>query len=528
MRKIVLKQTCIEIHDYNLGDNNTLENNFMIWNPSTYSKTIMGMKYDEENKILYLPRGIDIWYLEKMFNCRATIDGNYFPYEKLGDVKLKYTPRDDVQKEAIAFLTGNGKYKINRVKSQLGLYLNTGKGKTFSSIATICYYGLKSIIITYAKEWLVQWKSFFLTYTNMKDSDVCIIEGSSSINKLMKYGSDKHKVFLISHSSIKRYGDDKGWDKLNEFVKSLKVGLCIFDEAHLNFDNMMNFSFHTNIWKTFYVTATPARSDDRENEIYALSFKNVPAIELFDEEEDPHTDYIALLYNSKPTALEISECRNSYGLDRNKYTNYLVTKPNYYKLLTVLLDISKNTDGKSLYYIGTNSAIMDTKRWIDTYIPELSDDIGVFTSITPKQIKRQQLDKKIILSTTKSCGAAVDIKGLKMTIVLNEPFKSPVLARQTLGRTRDDNTKYLDVVDTGFKQILKYYKSKMNIFDKYAKSMSEIYLMDSSLDARLEKIISKIKDKDSAFIQLGDEIYTMVPRDDENITNEIYGQVDIM
>ena len=58
--------------------------------------------------------------------------------------------------------------------------------------------------------------------------------------------------------------------------------------------------------------------------------------------------------------------------------------------------------------------------------------------------------KKLLLTTTKSAGLGEHIPGLKMTIVLAEPFKSEILARQTLGRCRDKNTTYIEVVDEGF------------------------------------------------------------------------------
>ena len=515
MSKILIRNTCIEIHDYNLGDCPRLERNFLVWSPTSFSSYPLGMDYNEEEKILYIPRGVDIWYLENLFECKASVDyNNYYPYDRIQGTKLKYKPRDNTQVEALKFLTGEGQYN---------------NSKTYSSIASIAYYGVKSLIITYAVDWLHQWKKCFCEYTNFKPEEVYIIEGSVSINKLMRYGSDKYKAFLITHSSIKSFGDNRGWDVLAEFIKSLKVGICVFDEAHLNFANMMKFSFSTNIWKTFYVTASPLRSDESENEIYAKSFKNVPSIELFDEENDPHTDYIAMLYNSHPTAQEVSDCRNAYGLDRNKYTNYLVTKPNYYKLLRILLDISWNIDGKSLYYIGTNSAILETKRWIEVNVPFLRDYIGVYTSITPKELKKAQLDKKIILSTTKSCGAAVDIKGLKLTVVLNEPFKSPVLAQQTLGRTRDNNTKYIDTVDLGFKQTRKYYKQKLNIFNKYAKSMTEVNISDAELDKRLDTIMERLQSQSNAMVYINKEVYFMLPREDEYINyNEPLGEVDIL
>ena len=106
----------------------------------------------------------------------------------------------------------------------------------------------------------------------------------------------------------------------------------------------------------------------------------------------------------------------------------------------------------------------------------MSNNIGIYTSIEKnKFIKEQQLDKMIILSTTKSCGAAIDIKGLKMTVVLAEPFKSKVLARQSLGRTRDSDTTYMEFVDIGFDACKGCYESKKSIFEKYATSVEETY-----------------------------------------------------
>jgi hypothetical protein len=102
--------------------------------------------------------------------------------------------------------------------------------------------------------------------------------------------------------------------------------------------------------------------------------------------------------------------------------------------------------------------------------------------------KKAQLDKKIILSTTKSCGAASDIKGLAKTIVLAEPFKSEVLARQTLGRTRDRDTMYIECVDEGFSHIKRYYNQKKPIFDKYATESSHMRLSDNDLKKRAHEL----------------------------------------
>ena len=147
--------------------------------------------------------------------------------------------------------------------------------------------------------------------------------------------------------------------------------------------------------------------------------------------------------------------------------------------------------GKNIFYIATNDAIDITYKWMIDEYPEIAHDIGIFNSRIDPSIKDQQLEKRIILSTTKSLGTAQDIKGLKMVVVLAEPFRSQVLARQTLGRTRDYNTFYIDIVDTGFSSITNYYNSKKNLFNKYALSTTVVTINDKELDERSSAIESE-------------------------------------
>ena len=75
-------------------------------------------------------------------------------------------------------MLGKKEYKATSTKSQLSVNLNTGKGKTYVSIATFAYTGIKSMIITYSTGWLKQWKEKILEYTNLKEKDICFITGS--------------------------------------------------------------------------------------------------------------------------------------------------------------------------------------------------------------------------------------------------------------------------------------------------------------------------------------------------------------
>ena len=486
--EIVVKNSHIEVRGYNAGSHPEIEHTFSYYEPITHSYIPCGIYYDEETSILYLPRGIDIWWLESKLNETAIIDRECDKYKPVDNLKLITPPREN-QKQALRFMVCAGEYEHNAAKSQLSLNLTTGKGKTYISIATIAYYQITTMLIMYSNFYIQQWVDRITQYTNLTTKDIKVIQGSPAINKLLKDKNPDKKIYLVTHSSLERYGTQYGWDKVGELFRHLGIGIKVYDEAHQNFDNICMIDFFTNTWKTFYLTASPARSSEEENFIYSMYFKNIPAIDLFDEENDPHTKYVAIKFNSNPTIFDVRECKNQYGLNRIKYMKYLVGKPEYYELLRIILNLAMKSDGKCLIYIGTNEAIRITYNWIRLHYPELYDDIGIFTTLVSAEEKYQAQNKKIILSTTKSAGAAVDIAGLKMTVVLNEPFKSQVICQQSIGRTRDDDTLYIECVDVGFKQIIKYYSYKQPVINKYCTSNSVIRLSREELSNRANSII---------------------------------------
>lgn len=480
-RQLILKHTSIHITNYSMGDCPTLEGYFKLYDPMTHTQYFKALIYDEEKKELILPRGLDIYLLENLLGVTASIDYEYDEYDLVEPIMIKYLPRDDNQKLTLRFILGEGEYKHNQRKSQLCVNNNTGSGKTYVGSMMMAYNLYKTIVIASTTGILEQWVERMAEYTDISMKDICLIKGTPTINRLLQTeGNERYKVFLVTHSTLTSYGNTNGWDAVGELFKFLKVGLKIIDEYHQNFDNISYIDGYTNTYKTLYLSATPIRSDEKENRIYQYAFKNIPAIELFDEDKDPHTDYIAIRYNSRPKPSQISDCKNQYGLNRIKYIQYLVKQEEFELILYYVAKICKNTNGKVLIYIGVNSCIEYVRDWLVRNFPELRTKIGIYTSIV-KEDKKSMLDKKIILSTTKSCGAAMDIKDLKTTILLAEPFKSEVLARQSLGRTRDPNTMYIEFVDMGFAQTKRYYTAKLPVFEKYAKSCKDTTISHTQL-----------------------------------------------
>ena len=488
MNKIDIYRTHIEINDYDLGDCPPIEKTFSIFDIITHRRVPKGMIYNPEKRVLMLPRGIDIGYLERMLQVEPHVITEIDPVGETGQIMLKYKPRDEVQKEAIKFMLSSGQYRRNETSTMMSINLNTGKGKTYCAIAVMAFLQMRSIVITDSVGWLNQWKNFIIEYTDIKPEEIYLISGAPSLVMLYNRDISQYKILLSTHSTLKSIGDKQGWDKITDFFRYCQIGAKFYDEAHLNFDNMFQIDCYTNTFISYYLTATPGRSDQNEDQIFKLYFKNVPSINLFDEDNDPHTKYAAIRFNSHPTPMDISDCKGQYGLNRIAYIDYLIRTENFEKILIILVNMAIKKPGKHLFYIGTNDAIKYVRQLIYKNFPSLVGNVGIYTSIIPADKKKAELEKKIILSTTKSAGAAMDIKGLVEVVNLAEPFKSRVLAQQTLGRTRADNTLYKDVVDNGFFYTKRYYEHKKPVFDKYATECVEVNLLDDELDRRVAQI----------------------------------------
>ena len=213
---------------------------------------------------------------------------------------------------------------------------------------------------------------------------------------------------------------------------------------------------------------------------------------------------MSLHFNSHPTPIDIQRCKNQYGFDRIKYVSYLTERPNFIKMLIIIIDMVLSKDGKVLIYIGTNDGILKVRDAIVSHMPFMENYIGIYTSLV-KENKEENLKKKIILSTTKSCGAASDISDLKVTINLAEPFRSEVLAQQTLGRCRADNTLYFDIVDQGFYFTKKYFEAKRPVFSRYAKNCKNIIITDEEIEQRYNEIVDLYTNKQILCMQVFDE-----------------------
>ena len=505
MYKIEVRPTCVVVNDYSIGDNPQLEKSFTVYDKVTHTFYYKSIFYNNETSQLFLPRGIDIPYLERLFNVKAWSEHSCDPFEYNSEqVLLRYGPKDERQMEAMKFLLGQDNYSPNRNMSQLMLTLDTGAGKTYLGIAYIAAMNIRGIIITGSIGWLDQWKTRLREHTNMNSKDIYFIQGAGSITSLMKKSKQElaqYKVYLVSHSTISSLIERQGKDSVRELFVHLGIGIKIFDEAHLYFDSMSTIDFNTNTFKTVYMTATPNRGNKDEDKIFHLYFKNVPNITMFDPDNDPHTHYIALRYNSRMSPRDISRCGNIYGFNKNSYANLIVLNKHFDYMCRIVFDLIKDMPGRVLMFLASNQAIQIMYDWIYCNYPEYTGLVGIYTSINPN--KSRALCNKIILTTSQSAGAALDLPGLFCSVQLAEPMKSPPQCKQRFGRTRAMGSYFIDVVDDSLQVLNKYFVNSLPMYEKYALDIKTMKFSDKQLEEQAFKIMdSRAQQGISPFVRL--------------------------
>lgn len=477
MNKIIVNHTSIIINDYNLGDNEKLEKRLSIWDGVRHKYIPIAFMYNENTKQLFIPRGIDITYIEKIFNAPAEIRYEPDPYDNVS-IKVKTMPKNDIQRKSISFLIGEEDFKYTKKYSQLLLNLPTGEGKTYVTSASLQFLSTKAIIITPIDKIKKQWYDTFVNMTDIQDGYICDISGSNVIKNLMKQKTLKYKIYLVNHGTIIAYAKSNGWAAVHEFFKHIKVGVKIYDEAHLNFENILRIDLNTNTKKTIYLTATFERSDYKENSLFNTCFKNVIRYGYEVRQEiRRHIMYLAILYDSHPDLAEQAYMSTYRGFNKIRYAEYESNSDAFYEALAYAVKYFKNMDGKMLIL----SSTIDLVDKITDFLNKSFDDLSVssYHSKLTEDEKDKALQSDIISTTPKSAGTGVDIKKLR-TVIMCEAYSSTVQADQVSGRLREysdnDSTFYVELVDTGFKKVYNMYRGRLSVFKKKCSKLLSINL----------------------------------------------------
>lgn len=476
-KQIRIYHSHIEISPYKLGESERIERMLSIWIDAEYRYDPIA--YYILNDTLYVPRGISQFILQNEFETEPFLIKSPDKPISVKNVKMIVKPRDRIQEESIDFLTCEGKFKNAWQYSQQALILDTGDGKTYTTINSIIKYHQRAIIITHQDKIKQQWIDRFKEYTNVNPDRLINITGSNTIINLMKNNVDGD-FFFVNHQTIKSYGKTYGWENVRKFFKKCGFGIKVYDEAHLSFKNVLMIDFFSNTRKTFYLTANFGRSDTKEEKLYKSSFSSVYKFgeETKNyEEKRKHIVYIPVLYRSNPNFNQLAMASNAYGfsvLGFSKYALHEDEEKTQIRIFEKILNMCIKINGKILITIPKISDTEFLKDWIYKKYGVEYKIMTINSTNTPEENASAKIDADIICSTIKSCGTGVDIPKLRCIINL-EPFSSNITTNQLSGRLReyskDKDTYFFDLIDISFPVCERQYKQKLRYLKKKCKEI---------------------------------------------------------
>lgn len=468
---ICVYRTKIIIKNYKDGDYETLQKRLSVWDNVTFSFT--WHKYIIDGDDMIIPIGYNLGHVCHLFPNKQVKYFNETDKQKVSIFKSLYEPRDDNQVNAINFLLDENNVKM--------LCLKTGAGKTFCTIYTLSKIKKRPMIIVDNDKTLNQWKDEFIKFTTLDENDIYFISGSDSIEKILESKKDlNYRVFIASHRTLASFANKNNWNKIGELFSKLQIGVKVFDEAHVEYSNIFYIDSYTNTNLTIYLTATPGRSNPKEDKVYQLSFKNIPKYGLEEKFNNNYHNIYYITYNSKPTLKEQSKCQTKYGFSINGFSDYCFNNEAKYEqvknIIKTFTDLCiKNNDGKVAIIIHKVDHVQKLFEDLEKLYPNKT--IGKFCSLVPTKNREDELNRDIIISTDKSLGKAVDIKNLQYVLML-VPTSSKIVSEQVLGRLRQlpDNRKvfYFDFTDVGFQACTKQLKLRRKLLDKKAISIKKL------------------------------------------------------
>lgn len=497
---IEIYPTRIKVSNYELGNASNIEKYLSVWDKIYHKYSFKAFKYDKDKKEIYFPVAINMRNMIKALTNHGDIkitdlrDTTLFTKTYKPEFEFKFKPRDTLQKESINFLKQE---MIDNNSQQRFLSLNTGEGKTFCSLRAMYELGHKPLIIVSNNKLKEQWIDRIKEYTTCDEDNIFIIQGKSKINKLNKMSKediDKYDYFIAMHQTLKSVD-------IKDLANKTNISIKLFDEAHLDMKSLVNIDLSLDL-PSFYLSATPSRSDQSENIVFSNIFMNTPKFSSkgFNNSTlvknknivpEKYHNVVMLRLNTKPSEIDkanFMKASNKKGIDVNHYFNYILendSKKKYYydRIFEVISNVIMSKEVKKTMVMFKRTAMID--EFYDYLIDkgghemiEFLDCIRYYNG-SPKE-EKDKLDKSnLILTTDISMGVGIDINGLE-AIINTVPLSSESKVTQIMGRLRYIENKkvvYYDIIDSGFTKLTTQANKRFNVvYKKKAISIKDFKL----------------------------------------------------
>jgi superfamily II DNA or RNA helicase len=383
---------------------------------------------------------------------------------------MKHQPRDDIQKKAISFLMS---MKDDDKERHRFLSLATGSGKTYVTINVISKLKKKALVIVDTLELADQWKREFLNHSDIEKDEVVILSGNDSVEAEMKEKSGK--VYIAIHRTLGNLME-LDYNSINLLMNKLRIGIRVFDEAHVNFKNVCMINSLSNVEYTIFLTATPSRSRFSDDNLYGRIFRQIPYFNGKDINNEKYHTIVLYNMDTKPSFDEKLSVKTKYGFNSSRWASYVEDKGYEFFWETLIGIFDKFKFKERNMKVAIMLPTINLIRKVEKDLISLGFEPGIFIGEVKKSERAKALESKVILTNDKIFDKGIDVKDLE--ILMNfVPFASLVKTEQIMGRLRygkDKHSILIDVTDIGFEECVKQFKIRKRFYKKRAKKILEI------------------------------------------------------
>jgi superfamily II DNA or RNA helicase len=268
---------------------------------------------------------------------------------------------------------------------------------------------------------------------------------------------------------------NKDINSINKIIIDNGIGIRIFDEAHSNFQNICRINSLSNVEQTFYLTATPSRSDYKENYLFKRIFFNVEIKEVKDDYR--YRNIILYDMNTAPSFNQIQTMFNPKGFDAIGWAKYFYKKSTDYSY-NIIMDLFKRLQVET--HNRNVAIILPTLDLINRLYDKLKNknfDVSKFVGGAKNKTESSQaFQHKIVITNEKMFGKGKNVPSLDIMINFVQ-FSSASKLEQLTGRLRQQKDKvsiFVDIADFGFEALIRQRKSRVTYFNKIAREIFKI------------------------------------------------------
>jgi len=479
-KEIVLRHGHIAITNYRMGDNPGFEKFLSRWDKRIFRYIFVGGYYVKQLKELRINRAFNLRKLKDFFPDRPfRVDNDAYPSDKV-PIKLFAPPRSDFQRVAMTFMAGEGNYGWTSKYTQQMITAKPGEGKTFLGVTASAYLSSRAVVIVPFKGLLNQWKQSYLNFTDIKESEILIVH-SKDCPKIVA-GKYRHiKVFIMLTDTIVAFVSKHGDLAAIDLFAAMNSYIKIVDEAHRELKAQALIEALCNFKMNYYLTASPGRTEQKEDWIFSTLYYNLPKFgEDFEKREERHISILIKKYYFTPNSRQINKIVNrKTGMNTLTYERVLCTisdeeRESFDHALRVMLNWSKGIVAKNNKILILAKTIM-----FITLIQTIAEEIfpgqtALYHGSLKSEEREEALKAKVIIATSSSLGTGADIPGLQHCYNCST-YSSKIEAIQTSGRLRKlpdptQQTVYIELVNYGWRKTVMQYERRKPYLIKRTKT----------------------------------------------------------